>query len=1153
MVMIWGSGTTSTFQSSDPRSGAPGAHYDQLPGFHKIHRNNIKTFKPVYGTLATIKSQLINDKFVQWPSRAKGNGNIALIADSTKRAERVFDAVYADSNNKQVSFTWQAWIRNVTEGTAVNLMSLGRGARDDVTSPKGLHVLTRDSGGKIQYTLYTRNDAGTDQGTIQWQTPSILTGSDFVHLVLTFTGSHGELENSPPGGVKRQVGIYLNGVRYIAENTNPTSTPRPYFQSSSVSISNFRGFGRTLPDPVTFFGSPTSNTNQEWCGDVDHMAMWSTALTDAQVTEIYNSGIPCNLTSSGTAASASLLSWWRMGEATSDGTDISGSSATMTLIDGTNRMTDVLNGANLLLTAQSGQNVLINTASTNARGDGLGGCIVYNYDYDAVIGYNSTVNNDNFFVSHQIPRSTKQYAWITSSLVSDNGWLGFVPKDGKISSSAGRINAYSFISASEIGSAVDGVTRFERFANTAQFLPQSVILNTNVVEPVSGASNTLGYPVSIPLSDATETNRQYVNTDYIDTVSLDADAFAFNSVLFKRGGQYGFPMWKQMRHANHPILRKERETNKLSLINDTDENTTQYPMPPVSNRNRPVEVAYYVTGADGVVTAEVALTSHQRDYFNSPALNNKLFSTITTPLTSFESVVYAIAGSENLQMDYVMYTENVFPSIPNQFASHSSGRVNYSNGFWTSNRAERNALGAVEDRVYSPASTPAPYPGSFTRLNSFGVYASSSAWGLDAPEDLRVRPGPNLMFYEGNTIRDVWSLWRQSGSAGELQNTYMSYLTGTYIDPRPLKLGAPGGDFPSASMSERLRSFAPGALYAHKHMLSSPLSVASPYGIHIPKARRIRVTNNVGGVGSGLDQGIKVGTTPFDPDNRIPVFAGEALWEAGANAGISSTNADGVTTFVSKPSKPAYDSYDKFNDQMRLKTRGFSIVPEFRISEHVEDYIESGKFFPTGKYDTFSIPGTTDSSSNENFYQDFSNSEFMEQFREVQEFTGLGAREIKLVCTASIKFKPYNGFYPSERSLQLVQKFKDSFLTNISTKINSQVSGAAAAREGTIDPTQRLFAGEEILSGAAGALRPLCEALFAPGILYNSIKSGIAVDYPIMSDRVKTVAGGWSWYETATYGAGANKGVTGSSDYIISIRDQAVASVDIAGYYDGTG
>ena len=55
-------------------------------------------------------------------------------------------------------------------------------------------------------------------------------------------------------------------------------------------------------------------------GQMSNVSIWNTALTSAQVTEIYNEGLPGNLNSH--SAYSNLVSWWQLGENSSfDGND----------------------------------------------------------------------------------------------------------------------------------------------------------------------------------------------------------------------------------------------------------------------------------------------------------------------------------------------------------------------------------------------------------------------------------------------------------------------------------------------------------------------------------------------------------------------------------------------------------------------------------------------------------------------------------------------------------------------------------------------------------------------------------------------------------------------------------------------------------------
>ena len=86
---------------------------------------------------------------------------------------------------------------------------------------------------------------------------------------------------------------------------------------------------------------------------------------------------------------------------------------------------------------------------------------------------------------------------------------------------------------------------------------------------------------------------------------------------------------------------------------------------------------------------------------------------------------------------------------------------------------------------------------------------------------------------------------------------------------------------------------------------------------------------------------------------------------------------------------------------------------------------------------------------------------------------------------AAIKFNPYKGFYPAQRSIQLVEKFNDDYQDSFRGIFSDEVGP--------------LKSSEDNFSLARNIIAPL----FAPGILYNTVKSSVAVDYPILSNRVR--------------------------------------------------
>jgi len=91
-------------------------------------------------------------------------------------------------------------------------------------------------------------------------------------------------------------------------------------------------------------------------------------------------------------------------------------------------------------------------------------------------------------------------------------------------------------------------------------------------------------------------------------------------------------------------------------------------------------------------------------------------------------------------------------------------------------------------------------------------------------------------------------------------------------------------------------------------------------------------------------------------------------------------------------------------------------------------------------------------------------------------------------CEAFKKLLPYNGFYPVTRTTQIGQAF-------------SRITGSEGY-QGKMDAAAAGQTPQDIKTGPA-YLQALLEPFMAPGILFNSIKSGIAVGYPIYTQKPK--------------------------------------------------
>ena len=206
---------------------------------------------------------------------------------------------------------------------------------------------------------------------------------------------------------------------------------------------------------------------------------------------------------------------------------------------------------------------------------------------------------------------------------------------------------------------------------------------------------------------------------------------------------------------------------------------------------------------------------------------------------------------------------------------------------------------------------------------------------------------------------------------------------------------------------------------------------------------------------------------PSTPVTNVIPFSGDAPWDAAAQSGKT----------------PFYDTYGEYVENMRLKGKDYSIVPEYRMSDRMDDYIVNG-VNPFEDSSLFNLTGALSASSSavDNFYKVYSHSDFMKYFDVVEsdamQQSEMKATSITVKCKALLKLLPYEGFYPALRTLQMATLFSSSYGDKVT------INGAAT-------PT--------VASQRKAGFRPFLTPMFSPGIVYNTIKSGIAVDFPVMT------------------------------------------------------
>lgn len=596
--------------------------------------------------------------------------------------------------------------------------------------------------------------------------------------------------------------------------------------------------------------------------------------------------------------------------------------------------------------------------------------------------------NDNANVQHQIPKSDRQYSWITASITHTGAcearYHGFMRVDNIFAPfydlAGEQVPFFDYVSASQA---------------TASIYQNTTRIDLLVLDKTGSDTNTLGEQT---ISAALVPSFRYADR--------------LNALLIHRGDTYGWN-WRALHQQDHPILQKEHKQNQLSVV--TGDGIKKFQNSPVSFRGGPVTVNYDDFSIKKDVTVKTDF-SNEKIYFDSRELNDLTFGNIDETYTPFELLIDTIKKDQGFDLNWVLYTEKIFPSEKNLFGpTEVTKREGYVVPFWRDNRDQRSI-------------------DSDERTSFNDIANSQSVWILDAPTNF-LASGRNPI-----SASVTGTLFAETSSAGELQNEYVF---------NPINS--------SISNQKKLEIRRVGACYSRKHMVGSLYSSQNPSSVTLSPP--------------SFSSSFVDGQT---------IFLGEALWQAGEGAFYDD---NGVSR--SAKSEPFYQNYSDFIADVNTISKDEAILAEFRISNMVRSYRNRGVFDETVN-NTFEIFGAGKDSSNADFYTTYTNSDFLRHFSDVKDITELQGKEIKLTCKATIKFMPYEGFYPAQRTLDLVTEFSKSYSGGITIDYPGVGANGQSYAEAFAD------------NKGASAL-PLLKTLFAPGVMYNSIKSGIAVDYPVIN------------------------------------------------------
>ena len=584
-------------------------------------------------------------------------------------------------------------------------------------------------------------------------------------------------------------------------------------------------------------------------------------------------------------------------------------------------------------------------------------------------------------------------------------------------------------------------------------------LNTFIYEPVGwDAEEQGGFEiVSQGGGDSISVSQNTINflqpfqmaylKNYLFSHNLPNTASFFPALMLRRNGPYGYNSFKQIRIGQNPLTRKQIQNNVFTFV------TEPGPEIVINNKGR----QNTIRGRYGAIQkfTETPVYSHSKPFLVGAGTFD-----VTGTLQRFE--VVGAYGSEtnffNNEEVNKYYNKRLRRS--RQYSTISgfylNGGLNQDGSPIDSFEYFKYRECVYPSKIYAYKNyvrqrTTFSFPWRDDRQNrteevddnGFGSHVTQSVWPLDAYS--KWDTGTSTANRWGNVYgynRNDSLPRRDQVDYGILQNQYSFGEDSMALN---LRYGALDG----------LVRVAP--VYNRKHTITISSSVVSPNGMNI----------------EGINTGTTMGNMGSDSKDGVGIPGGEAKWEAGSQSGLN----------------PFYDTYDNYIQGVRQYGKDYSIIPEFRISDHVETYQSKG--ITEEITNLFSLTGalsdTTDSSKTD-FYKIYSNSEFMKHFEVIKkDHDGfVPPTSITLKCKAIKKLLPYDGFYPAQRSVELAKQFYSSYKDFVAVSGSEDVYGSA--------------------SSSPALFQNLMVPMFAPGVLFNTIKSGIACDYPLKDENLSFAA-----------------------------------------------
>ena len=544
-----------------------------------------------------------------------------------------------------------------------------------------------------------------------------------------------------------------------------------------------------------------------------------------------------------------------------------------------------------------------------------------------------------------------------------------------------------------------------------------------------------------------------------------------------RNGPWGYGSWKQVRVSNNHLSRYQKRNNIFTYVEEPGVTniytTSDLRTLKTINKYGPINTVVEPVICDSykplVLLGKMTVINPRSNMANLKSVQikstfgnettyyandsaNRYHNTIEMSDENYDQLkdLYLENGladdaSALEEFNFLNFEQTIFPKMQYSYLNKTRSRTFYKSLFWKDFRGHRTVSG------------------TFNATDT--IIPSQSIWPLDPAGDWATRAAPSstiltpttdytYQYYigggEGNFNFDTGTraTVKSLGGSGQLMNSYSQICIGRIDD---YTSGRSLWQKPTFSLTA-------SAYYSRKVTLVNRRSFINPA---FPPTKEM---------GTFVDTTHNTSSIP-----TASLFTGDASWDVLNNYRFIKND----TTLPG----PEYNSYQQFASNTRLKGQGYSIIPEYRISSHVEKYISKG--VTEEIFNIFELSGATSTDTttqnDPTFYKTLSNSDFMKHFdliiNDHRDFTKPSILTLK--CKAIKKFLAYDGFYPAQRTLELANQF----LRSNKDYIAIFSSSIPTSEQGAWDNFGK---------------QPVITPLFAPGVLFNTIKAGVACDYPMI-------------------------------------------------------